>query len=83
MPDRRNFTDREGVFCLLPTTCSPEETRVYRDLHHLLRERHCAAGEASHECQGRIILDRNGITLSCPRCGDARSVFEREGDAAG
>lgn len=64
------------VMCALPTHASEKEAELYQKI----RQRHCADGRPGHECQGRIILDRNGVTLSCPRCGDARSVFPRAGD---
>ena len=60
-----------SLYCALPTTCSAEETELYR----LLRETHCAAGRDAHHCVGQVTIDREGITLSCPRCGDARSVY--------
>lgn len=45
---------------------------------HRLRQVHCAKKKTSHECSGRLIIDRNGMTLSCPLCGDERSVYAWE-----
>lgn len=59
------------AFCALPTHCSAAETAFYQKL----RQIHCEDKRPGHDCQGRLVIDRNGITLSCPRCGDARSVF--------
>jgi len=61
---------REGWHCHIPQALGSKEAELFRRL----REAHCDAGEASHDCQGRVIVDRNGVTLSCPRCGDARKV---------
>jgi len=43
-----------------------------------LRKIHCAEGKSSHDCSGRLIIDRNGLTLACPLCGDERQVYRRE-----
>jgi hypothetical protein len=59
-----------GWHCRVPDRLQPQEAELYRRL----REAHCDANEASHDCQGRVIVDRNGVTLKCPRCGDARKV---------
>lgn len=40
-----------------------------------LRGMHCSRKRPSHDCSGRIVVDRNGMTLTCPLCGDERSVF--------
>jgi hypothetical protein len=56
------------------THCPPAETAIYQKL----RQMHCDDRHPGHECQGRLVIDRNGITLACPRCGDARSAFAPE-----
>jgi hypothetical protein len=47
------------------------------ELYQLLRNRHCDQRLESHECAGRLIIDRNGITLACPLCGDARKAYAK------
>jgi hypothetical protein len=59
--------------CRIPNKLDPDETRIY----DRIREGHCAQKEAAHECSGRITIDRNGITLSCPLCGDSRGLHNR------
>lgn len=73
---KTRFTDREGVHCAMPTQASAEDAEIYQALRHT----HCVAGEPGHQCQGRLIIDKNGITASCPRCGDARQLFPPAGD---
>ena len=63
------------LLCALPTTTSVKEAELYQEI----RSRHCAAGRDGHHCLGRISIDRAGITLSCPRCGDARSLYTQAG----
>lgn len=61
------------VICALPTHCSPKEAELYQKI----RDRHCADGRPGHQCLGRLILDKNGMTASCPRCGDVRMVYPK------
>lgn len=61
------------VLCVLPTTTSVKEAKLYSRIH----ERHCADNRPAHTCVGRISIDRLGITLNCPRCGDHRSLFPK------
>lgn len=61
----------EITLCAMPYRIRPDEAQAYR----ALRTAHCVPGHASEECSGRLIIDRNGITLACPRCGDARGVY--------
>lgn len=72
MSDRRPYP----ILCALPTTTSVKEALLYRTIHA-----RCCADGREHLCVGQITIDRAGITLSCPRCGDARSMYPREGDA--
>lgn len=60
--------------CLLPDDIDPREVALYQ----LLRRLHCDRKAASHDCHGRVSLDRNGITLQCPLCGDCRRVYPKE-----
>jgi hypothetical protein len=64
------FTADAPKGCKLPSRLPPKEAGMYQ----LIRKMHCADKRPAHECLGRLIIDRNGITASCPRCGDARSV---------
>lgn len=75
------MTDRENrpaalppkpypIVCDLPRALPAKEAAIYQKLRSL----HCDDKRPGHECQGRLTIDRNGITLSCPRCGDARRV---------
>jgi len=61
--------------CHLPRPMESDDAQVYR----MLREAHCERKQASHECSGRITIDRNGVTASCPLCGDARLVYPPTG----
>lgn len=56
--------------CNVPGRLTAEETNIYE----MLRRAHCARKLDAHDCQGRLTIDKNGITASCPRCGDSRSV---------
>jgi hypothetical protein len=47
------------------------------ELYEKIRTLHCDRKLESHECSGRVVLDRNGMTLSCPLCGDHRSVYRK------
>lgn len=62
--------------CLMPAVMEPLEAQLYEKVRHF----HCDQKKASHECHGRVTLDRNGMTLQCPLCGDHRSVYRRTGD---
>ena len=44
-------------------------------VYQRIRSMHCDDELPGHDCQGRVIIDRHGVTLSCPRCGDARRVY--------
>ncbi len=59
------------VACHMPKVMSAAESELFQKLHASF----CARKEESnHACVGRVIMDRNGVTLSCPLCGDHRSV---------
>jgi hypothetical protein len=57
--------------CRLPQQMPSHEAELYRQVHAM----HCARRETGHQCSGRVSIDKNGITLTCPLCGDARSVY--------
>ena len=66
--------------CGIPGQLCAAETAIYQKI----REFHCARKEEPHECSGRMTIDRNGLTLQCPRCGDSRqrNATKEESDAA-
>jgi hypothetical protein len=57
--------------CRMPEPMNPK----LADVLQKLRLMHCAEDKPSHECSGRLLIDRNGMTLQCPLCGDERSVY--------
>lgn len=57
--------------CLVPGTMPPEDAEIYLTLRGI----HCDRKKQSHECSGRMIIDRNGLTLACPLCGDSRALY--------
>jgi hypothetical protein len=59
--------------CLMPEAMPEKVAAIYQKI----RGMHCDRKSASHECSGRVILDRNGVTLQCPLCGDHRSIYPR------
>ena len=61
-------------WCKTPGAPLPEnQANVYRRIHGV----HCdRRGEPGHECKGKVTIDRKGITLQCPLCGDARTLFK-------
>jgi hypothetical protein len=71
MAERQWFCNREGVSCPLPTHLPADEAAIYQKLRAL----HCADRRPGHQCHGKVSLERNGMTLSCPRCGDHRSLY--------
>lgn len=64
--------DSDVKMCSMPTRLDDKHSEFYRKFHTV----HCDQ-KKSHDCSGRITVDRNGITLSCPLCGDARSVYTK------
>lgn len=59
-----------GSACALPRKLSQLESDLMKKFHSM----YCAEKLPNHECQGRVSVDRNGVTLNCPRCGDERKV---------
>jgi hypothetical protein len=57
--------------CRVPEPMDPKMADVLQKLRKL----HCAVDKDSHECAGRLLIDRNGMTLQCPLCGDERSIY--------
>lgn len=65
--------------CQVPEPMPEREVPVFDKLIEV----HCDAGHTSHErCVGSITIDRAGVTLQCPRCGDVRKTWPK-GDADG
>lgn len=75
MPDRRTLP----ILCVMPTHIPAEQAEAYQAVH----EFHCADNRPGHRCAGKVMIDRLGITLSCPRCGDHRSLFPAHGASGG
>lgn len=63
--------------CGIPQEIDAGEATIYLTL----RETHCDRKLASHECAGRLTIDKNGITLACPLCGDARAFYPADAKA--
>ena len=77
MGERAPVTDVN--LCHVPRPMPAEDAAAYA----ALREVHCEQKRESHECAGRVTIDRNGVTLSCPLCGDARSLYPARAGAHG
>lgn len=60
-----------GSVAAVPGPILAEDAALYR----LLRESHCDRNAAAHLCAGRVTIDRAGVTLQCPLCGDARGLM--------
>jgi hypothetical protein len=60
--------------CAMPKRMHAIEAQLYERIRTL----HCDRNAASHDCSGRVTLDRNGMTLQCPLCGDCRTVYPRD-----
>lgn len=64
--------DWTGWMCHVPARMDADESAAYRELHRIF----CARkDEPDHACSGRVTIDRNGVTVQCPLCGDARRVY--------
>jgi len=59
--------------CGMPEAMSVGEQRLYEKI----RVVHCERAQVSHECLGRMTIDRRGVTLQCPLCGDARNIYPK------
>lgn len=57
--------------CKMPSAMDPIEAQLYERVRTI----HCDRKAASHDCRGRVTLDRNGMTLQCPLCGDNRTIY--------
>jgi hypothetical protein len=58
--------------CEMPFTATPHEAQMYRKFHSV----HCdRKDEPNHKCSGTVKVDANGVTMSCPRCGDSRKTY--------
>jgi hypothetical protein len=60
-----------GSVAAIPTPIAVEDAALYR----LLREAHCDRNATAHQCAGKVTIDRAGVSLQCPLCGDARGVM--------
>lgn len=59
--------------CNMPSVMDPLEAKLYERMRTL----HCDRKAASHDCHGRVTLDRNGMTLQCHLCGDNRTIYRK------
>lgn len=50
----------------------PPDAAAYRAMHRSV----CSKRHPSDECTGVISIDRKGVTLRCPACGNIRQVYE-------
>lgn len=62
------------VFAALPEVMKEDDAALYQKLRSL----HCDRNLESHQCAGRLVLDRLGLTLQCRLCGDVRSLFAKQ-----
>ena len=60
-----------GSVAAVPAPIATEDATLYR----LLRESHCDRRAPAHGCAGTVTIDRAGVTLQCPLCGDARGLM--------
>lgn len=60
-----------GSVAAMPAPIAAADVPMYR----LLRELHCDRNAAAHQCAGKVTIDRDGVTVQCPLCGDARGVM--------
>lgn len=59
--------------CSIPAVMDPIEAKLYERMRTI----HCDRKAESHGCHGRVTLDRNGMTLQCPICGDNRTIYRK------
>lgn len=59
--------------CLVPKPS--KDAAVYTRLRDALIKAHCENERGAHKCCGAITLTRTSITLTCPLCGDHRSLL--------
>lgn len=56
----------------VPATLPDADACAYR----MLMAAHCDQGHTDPKlCVGKVTIDRNGVTTSCPICGDARATW--------
>ena len=65
-------TKREGISAGSRTKWT-RRTQLYSTLHHIACDRKDAP---DHECVGRLVIDRAGVTMSCALCGDSRRTYK-------
>lgn len=56
-----------------PQTMPHTDAEIYENMRRHLIRAHCAAGRNEHQCCGRITIDRKGMLLQCPLCGDLKA----------
>ena len=55
----------------MPSPIRPPEAQLCEKIRTL----NCDRKRQRHDYSGRVTLDRNGMTLQCPLCGDHHSVW--------
>lgn len=61
--------------CNMPKPMPRNDAIIWQRLCGTLLKAHCDDKRPADRCAGRISIDRKGITLNCPRCGDARQLY--------
>ena len=74
-PVARTKDGREVISCLMPRPVPDAEAQMYQRFHAMHCERR---GEEHHRCAGRVTVDANGVTMSCPLCGDSRKTYSQK-----
>lgn len=65
--------------CYVPTAMSDESAKLHRAFHKM----HCARNVTAHRCAGSVTVNTEGVILSCPLCGDHRSLYPEGEPGAG
>jgi hypothetical protein len=78
-PRARTLLGDPVTSCHMPQKADLKESELYLKLHDMNCDRR---GEPGHKCAGRVMIDSNGVTLSCPLCGDLRKTFDPEAKRA-
>jgi hypothetical protein len=69
----------DGIGAKINSCESPSKMeKMERDLYEKIHAMNCSHSERKnpdHSCSGRVTIDKNGVTRSCPLCGDSRNVF--------
>ena len=61
--------------CDMPEPAPAREAELYCQIRDWFLRVHCADKRPAHRCAGSITIERQTITMQCPRCGDARQIL--------